>query len=46
MIKSVQRETNEAVHKFAKDGCDNKICRVWIGVPPVYAQNLVVLGDV
>jgi ribonuclease HI len=43
-IKSVRREANEAAHRFAKDGCDNKLCRVWTGVPLVYAQNLVVPG--
>jgi hypothetical protein len=44
-IRFVKRETNIAAHRFAKDGCENKRCKVWVGVPPVYAMNLVVSDD-
>jgi hypothetical protein len=39
-IRFVKREANIAAHRFAKDGYENKMCKVWIGVPPVYAMNL------
>jgi hypothetical protein len=46
-VGHVQREANDATHRFPKDGCYNKLCKTWVGVrcTPVYAMNLVASVD-
>ena len=32
-LRQVRRIANEVAHRLAKNGCDNKLCKVWVGVP-------------
>jgi hypothetical protein len=34
-VRMVRRTANEAAHLLAKDSCDNKVSRCWLGDPPV-----------
>jgi hypothetical protein len=33
-VQHVRRTANVVAHKFSKEGCKNKLCHVWVGVPP------------
>jgi hypothetical protein len=32
---------NEVAHMLAKDGCENKVCKTWLEVPPRYIVDLL-----
>jgi hypothetical protein len=34
LVQAVRRSVNGAAHILAKTGCENKINRSWLGVPP------------
>jgi ribonuclease HI len=42
LVRSVRRTANEAAHRMAKNGCDNKLCKVWLGDAPGCIQNMIV----
>jgi hypothetical protein len=44
--KFVKLEANGVAHRFAKDGYEKKIGRLWVCVPSVYVMNLDVSVDV
>jgi hypothetical protein len=43
-ISHVRRSCNGVAHVFAKEGCDNKVCNVWVGSPSELVRNLVSIG--
>jgi hypothetical protein len=38
-VCAVRRSANEAAHLMTKEGCDNKLCRLWFDVAPVYVSR-------
>jgi hypothetical protein len=38
----VRWNANEATHSLAKEGCDSKSCKVWLGVVPDIILNIIV----
>jgi ribonuclease HI len=40
-IQHVRRSVNEVAHRLAKEGCSNKLCNAWVGVPPDWVVNLL-----
>ena len=42
-VQAVRRTANEAAHRLAKEGCVNKVCNTWVGSPPEYIVNRLVL---
>jgi hypothetical protein len=45
-VRAMRRSANEAAHLMAKEGCDNKLCRVWFDVAPVCVENRIVMDSV
>ena len=42
-VRPVRRTANEAAHRLAKEGCENKMCNTWFGDPPECIVNSLVL---
>ena len=42
-VRPVRRTANEAAHRLAKEGCENKMCNTWFGDPPECIVNRLVL---
>jgi hypothetical protein len=42
-INHVRRTSNEVAHRLAKDGCGNEVSNSWLGHPPAYVMNRLVL---
>jgi hypothetical protein len=43
LMRAVRRSANEATHLLAKEGCENKTCKVWCSeAPSVIGNQLVV----
>jgi hypothetical protein len=40
-IQHSQRSANKVANRFAKEGCKNKVCNTWMGVPPDWIVNLL-----
>jgi ribonuclease HI len=40
-VQHARRSANEVAHRLAKEGCSNKICNTWVGVPPDWVVNLL-----
>jgi hypothetical protein len=43
MVRKVRRSANDAAHRMAKRGCENKLDRIWRGVAPDCILNRLVL---
>jgi hypothetical protein len=41
MAQVVRRTANSAAHRLAKEGCENNVSRVWLGVPPAFIVNVL-----
>jgi ribonuclease HI len=41
MAQVVRRTANSAAHSLAKEGCENNVSRVWLGVPPALIVNVL-----
>ena len=46
-IKHVRRAGNGVAHQLAREGCMNKVCKIWVGIPPVWLSDLLAsdVGD-
>jgi hypothetical protein len=42
-INHVRRLGNVVAHRLAKEGCANKVSDSWMGHPPEFVMNLLVL---
>jgi hypothetical protein len=42
-VRAVRRSANEAAHRLATEGCESKVCKTWLGVPPACIANRLVL---
>jgi ribonuclease HI len=40
-VRTVRRRANEVAHVLAKEGCDNKLSRSWLGVPPAVIVSVL-----
>jgi ribonuclease HI len=40
-VRHASRSCNGAAHSLAKDGCVNKLCKTWVGVPPGYLVDIL-----
>jgi hypothetical protein len=40
-VRHARRSCNGAAHRLAKDGCVNKLCKTWVGVPPGYLVDIL-----
>jgi hypothetical protein len=41
MAQVVRRTANSAAHILAKEGCENNVSRIWLGVPPAFIVNIL-----
>jgi ribonuclease HI len=41
MAQAVRRTANSAAHILAKEGCENNVSRIWLGVPPAFIVNIL-----
>jgi ribonuclease HI len=41
MAQVVRRTANSAAHSLAKEGCENNVSRIWLGVPPAVIVNVL-----
>jgi hypothetical protein len=42
-VRAVWRSVNAVAHRLAKEGRENKLCKIWLGVPPACIANCLVL---
>jgi ribonuclease HI len=40
-VRAVRRRANKVAHVLAKEGCDNKLSRSWLGVPPAVIVSVL-----
>jgi hypothetical protein len=40
-VRLVRRSANEVANYLAKEGCKNKLCATWMGVPPVSIAEIL-----
>jgi hypothetical protein len=42
LVLTMWRSANAVVHRMAKDGCDNNLCKMWLGDIPSCIQNMII----
>jgi ribonuclease HI len=40
-VQYARRSANGVAHRLAQEGCKNKVCNTWLGVPPDWIVNLL-----
>jgi hypothetical protein len=46
LVRAVRRMANGSTHVLAKEGCDNKFCKVWNCFAPDFVKNKTVTESV